>query len=141
MCTPSEFRKKALGYGDLAKTAVGPEQKLRFKALERSFTELANNEEWLANNHDKTVRAAEEQGELASALEEVDASLAEEEEQILRCLGAALIMQWKTLPRDLGQEISDNAGSMSELIKTPELRRQIARFLHKRKDEKENGEA
>ena len=59
MFTPGEFRKKALGYGDLVKTAVAPEQKLRFEALEQSFTQLANNEQWLADNHSKTIGAAE----------------------------------------------------------------------------------
>ena len=60
--------------------------------------------------------------------------LADEEEHILRCLGAALIMQWNTLPTKLRRELFDNAGSMGALLETPALRAQIARFLHKHKD-------
>ena len=59
--------------------------------------------------------------------------LAEEEERILRYLGAALIMQWNTLPTKLQRELFDNAGSMGELLETAALRGQIARFLHKHK--------
>ena len=36
-------------------------------------------------------------------------TLAEEEERILRCLGAAVIMQWNTLPTKLQKELFDNA--------------------------------
>jgi hypothetical protein len=102
--------------------------------LEQSFTQLANNEQWLADNHGKTIGAME-YAQLAG--EEDVVTLEKEEEHILRCLGAALIMQWNTLPRKLRRELFDNAGSMGELMKTSELRRQIARFLHKHKDDKE----
>ena len=55
-------------------------------------------------------------------------------EHILRCLGAALILKWNTLPTKLQKELFDNAGSMGELLDTATLRGQVARFLHKRKD-------
>jgi len=61
-------------------------------------------------------------------------TLAEEEEHVLRCLGAAVIMQWNALPRDLQKELFDSASSMGSLLLTEELRGQIARFLHKHKD-------
>jgi hypothetical protein len=35
---------------------------------------------------------------------------------VLRCLGAALIMQWNTLPQKLRRELFDNASSMGELL-------------------------
>ncbi|MGD0022995.1 MAG: hypothetical protein ABSC37_00010 [Xanthobacteraceae bacterium] len=60
-------------------------------------------------------------------------SLAKEEEHILRCLGAAVIMQWDDLPTDIRHELFDHAISMGELHHTAELKRQIARFLHKHK--------
>jgi hypothetical protein len=65
--------------------------------------------------------------------------LVEQEEHVLRCLGAALIMQWNMLPRKLQRELFDNASSMGELLDTAALRGQIARFLHKHKDEKTHG--
>jgi hypothetical protein len=65
------------------------------------------------------------------------AALAKEEEHVLRCLGAALILQWTTLPKKLRRELFDSAGSLGELLETVELRAKIARFLHKRNDDEE----
>ena len=60
--------------------------------------------------------------------------MAEQEERVLRCLGAALILQWSSLPPKLQRELFDTAGAMGELLDTSALRGQIARFLHKHKD-------
>jgi hypothetical protein len=46
-------------------------------------------------------------------------------------------MQWNTLPTKLRRELFDNAGSMGELLETGTLRGQIARFLHKHKNDEE----
>ncbi|WP_244433027.1 hypothetical protein [Bradyrhizobium japonicum] len=62
-------------------------------------------------------------------------ALATEEELVLRCLGAAIIMQWNALPTTLRREIFDAAGSVGKLLETAALRGQIARFLHKHKDD------
>jgi len=56
-------------------------------------------------------------------------SLAKEEEHILRCLGAAVIMQWDDLPTDIQCELFEHAISMGKLHHTAELKGQIARFL------------
>ena len=67
-------------------------------------------------------------------------SLAKEEEHILRCLGAAVIMQWDDLPMDIQRELFEHAISMGELHHTAELKGQIARFLHKHEgDDREPG--
>jgi hypothetical protein len=50
-------------------------------------------------------------------------------------LGAALIMQWNTLPTTLQREVFDTAGSAGKLLETAALRGQIARFLHKHKND------
>jgi hypothetical protein len=63
------------------------------------------------------------------------AALAKEEEHILRCLGAAVIMQWNDLPADIQRELFEHAISMGELRHTAELKGKIARFLHKHKDD------
>ena len=55
-------------------------------------------------------------------------SLAKEEEHILRCLGAAVIMQWDDLPTDIQRELFEHAISMGKLQHTAELKGQIARF-------------
>jgi hypothetical protein len=59
MFTASQYRKKAVEYGKLMSTANGPSERREFRALEQSFTVLADNAQWLADNHDKTVRRAE----------------------------------------------------------------------------------
>jgi hypothetical protein len=128
MLKSEQYRKKAAEYTELAKTTSCSADVHEFQKLEQSFTVLADNEQWLADNHEKTVHPSEHRqiGSMA---------LAAEEEHVLRCLGAALIMQWNTLPTKLQRELFDNAGSAGELLDTAALRGQIARFLHKHKDD------
>jgi hypothetical protein len=125
----AQYRAKANEYSELANTSTGSEQRRDFQKLQQRFAVLADNEEWLADNYQNTVHAEHDRS--------AGVTLASEEELILRYLGAALIMQWNTLPARLQRELFDNAGSMGELLKTSALRGQIARFLHKHK----NGEA
>jgi hypothetical protein len=126
MFTSEQYRTKADEYSELARAAANANEAREFAALEKSFSALADNEKWLADNHDHTLtRKTGGIGEVA---------LAVEEEYVLRCLGAALIMQWNTLPAKLKRELFDNASAMGELSDTSELRGQIARFLHKHKD-------
>ena len=68
-------------------------------------------------------------------------TLANEEEHVLRCLGAALILQWDTFPAKLQRELFDNAGSMGELLESPALTGQIARFLHRHKNDENTAAA
>jgi hypothetical protein len=72
-------------------------------------------------------------GALATALALADNR--DEEDHILRCLGAAVITRWNTIPTKLQKELFDNASSMGELLKTDVLKGQIARFLHKHKND------
>ena len=44
-------------------------------------------------------------------------------------------MQWNTIPTKLQRELFYTAGSVGDVLKSVELRAQIARFLHKQKDE------
>jgi hypothetical protein len=129
MFTPKQYRAKAAEYAELAETTNIPEESRKFRKREQSFTLLANNEEWLADNFEKTLHASNQDSEGDAA------TLAAIEEQILRCLGAAVIMQWNTIPKKLQRELFDNAGSMGDLLHTAALRGQIARFLHKHKDD------
>jgi hypothetical protein len=127
MFTPEQYREKAAEYSELAKQANAPNEVREFQKREQSLTMLADNEQWLADNHDNLAINLDklvpcpEPGEATSA----------EEEHILRCLGAALIMQWNTLPTELQRVLVDNAGSMGELSDSDTLRGQIARFLRK----------
>ena len=126
-----QYRARAAEYGDLSRGATAPSQVREYKKSSDSFASLPENEEWLADNFDKTLQ-------LPDGKQPTPAALAVEEEHVLRCLGASVIMQWNTLPTKLRRELFDTAGSMGELLATAELRGQIARFLHKHKD---NGSA
>jgi hypothetical protein len=44
-------------------------------------------------------------------------------------------MQWNTIPQNLQRELFDSAGSIGDLADIATLRGQIARFLHKHKDD------
>ena len=72
------------------------------------------------------------------ALERRFTALADEEDLMLRCLGAAVVMQWSTLPTKLQRELFDNATAVGELSETAARRGMIARFLHKRNDNTAN---
>ena len=59
MFTAEQYRAKAIEYSKLLGIANGPNEMREFERLERSFAELADNAQWLDDNHDKTVRAIE----------------------------------------------------------------------------------
>ena len=61
---------------------------------------------------------------------ETAASLAQDEEHILRCLGAAVVLRWDQLPTDIQRDLFDAAGAVGPLSDARELRSRIARFLH-----------
>ena len=128
MFTSQQFRANAAEYGKLVEGTDEPVSSREFQRLERNFTELANNEDWVANNFGKIVQPPNKTlGD--------NSALADEEEHILRCLGAAVIMQWNTIPTKLQRELFDNASSVGELLQANELKGQIARFLHQHKDD------
>ena len=129
MFTANQFRAKAAEYAELLKNTDNPSEIKEFQRLKQRFSQLANNEDWLAANFDKIIHS-QEGGKSAD-----QRTVAEIEEHILRCLGAALIMQWNTIPTKLQRELFDTAGSLGDLLKTAALRGQIARFLHDHKDD------
>ncbi len=137
MFTAEEFRAKAAEYAELLRHTEDPNEVRDLNRLKESFTLLAQNEEWLAHNFDKIVHSQDIVRQPEAAEKPVDRrTVAEIEEHILRCLGAAVIMQWKTIPTKLQRELFDTAGSLGDVLKTAALRGQIARFLHKQKSGK-----
>jgi hypothetical protein len=61
---------------------------------------------------------------------DMQASVAEEEEKILKCPGAAVTMRWDTLPTKLQRELFEHADGIGDLSQTASLREPIAQFLH-----------
>ena len=114
----------------------GPAGFLHERDLAR--TTLADNASWRASNTvgwranhppDGTPKGADALA-IAVALADND-----EEDHILRCLGAAVSTRWNTIPTKLQKELFDKASSMGKLLQTDRLKGQIARFLHKHKDD------
>ncbi len=127
MSKSEQYRAKAADYEQLGKQTDAASEILELKVLERSYTMMAENEELLQSNSDKNVQTA--------PVDRSDDELATEEERILRYLGAAVIVQWNTIPTKLQRELFDTAGAMGDLLQTDTLRGQIARFLHQHKDD------
>jgi len=128
LANSSSIARKQPNMAYSAKSSADADEGRKYQDLEDRFVELANNERGLAEAYHDSVHI----DELDRTRGEV---LAAEEEQVLRCLGAAVIMQWNTLPTSLQREIFDTAGSVGKLWETAALRGQIARFLHKHNNE------
>ncbi len=128
MFRSQQYRAKAAEYGELVKRSAGSDEGRHFRKLQERLVLRADNEQALADDYDEAVQVAEQDRSYGAAL-------AAEEEHVLRCLGAAIIMQWNSLPTTLQREIFDTAGSVGQLLETAELRGQIARFLHKHKND------
>jgi hypothetical protein len=132
MFKSQQYRAKATEWAGLVKSSADAEESRKFQDLEDRFVSLANNEHVLADAYHDAVHIDEQDRTRGAAL-------ATEEEQVLRCLGAAVIMQWNTFTTSQQREIFDTAGSMGKLLETAALRGQIARFLHKHKNEAGHG--
>src|SRR6185312_9764829 len=130
MFKADQFRAKASEYAAQIDNTDVPSEIRDLRQLAQSFLTQAKNEDWLASNLDKIVRSQDSQAADSTGETFNGRTASEIEEHILRCLGAAVMLQWATIPRKLQRELFDTAGSMGELLRTPELRGQIARFLH-----------
>lgn len=122
------------GGRDRTRGGVAPIVARRDQSSLESFSHLAQNEDWLAANFDKIIRSQDLHPKDAGKPAD-NWTAAEIDEHILRCLGAALIMQWNMIPTKLQRELFDTAGPLGDLLKTATLRGQIARFLHDHKDD------
>jgi hypothetical protein len=87
MFTAQQYRAKAAEFrAFLTNTSRSPNETREFRDLEKTYTTLAENEEWMAVHLNRTA-------------------LAEEEEQILKCLGGAVLMRWNTVPTKLQRDL------------------------------------
>ena len=82
MFPAEQYRVKAAEYAALLRNmSCSPNETSEFRNLEQTYTTLAENEEWMAINIDKTIRRKKDCDNRTS--------LDEEEEQILRSVGTA----------------------------------------------------
>jgi hypothetical protein len=128
MFKSQQYRAEAVACGEMAEGADSPDERRKLREQQDRLVALAENEQGLADSFATAVHDGDEARSRGAAL-------AAEEEHILRCLGAAVIMQWNALPTPLRREIFDTAGSVGKLLETEALRAQIARFLHKHKND------
>jgi hypothetical protein len=122
MFTAAQYRAKAAEYASYVRTAQSPSEVREFQNLERVYRSLAENAEWMASSFEKTMPA------MVHDLNEGTA-LAEEEDQMLGCLGAAVMMRWDTLPTKIQRELFECATSIGDLRQTAPIEGQLARFL------------
>jgi len=136
MFTAEQFCAKAAESAELLKHTDVPGEIRELQRSKQSFSALAHNEDWLADNFDKMIRSRDINPQDQVVGKRLDRKpVAEIEEHILRCLGAAVIMQWNTIPTKLQRELFDTAGALGDVLQTVTLRGKIARFLHDHKDE------
>ena len=137
MFTAEEFRVKAAEYAELIKRTHSSNEIRDLNRLKESFTRLAENEDWLEHNFDKIIHSQDIVPQPGVDEKPVDRRTAAEiEEHVLRCLGAAVVMQWNAIPTRLQRDLFDTAGSLGDVLKTAALRGHIARFLHQQNDGK-----
>jgi len=128
MFSSKRYRVKAAGYGERGRASDVTSEILEYRGLARRLAEWADNEE-SAENRSKQRPSRQGGGDQP-------ADQVAEEERILLCLGAAVIVDWDNLPKQVQSELSALAATMRERLQTTALRAQIARFLRERKDDR-----
>jgi hypothetical protein len=136
MFKAKHFRAKRAESAELMKNTDAPSEVRKLEQSMKSFDLLAQNEDWLADNFDKMIHSQDVPYKDDAEKKPFDSkTVAKVEEHILRCLGAAVMMHWSSIPTKLQRELFDTAGSMGDVLQTATLRGQVARFLHSHKDE------
>lgn len=135
MFTIEQYRSKARVYEMLLQTVCSPTEAAEYRDLQQSYTTLADNLAWLAANPGKTVAAEpnadhRKRKENPAAQPEPDI----EQENILRCLGAAVILNWNTIPTKLQRALFEVAATIQGTEPAP-LRGVLAQFLHDHKND------
>jgi hypothetical protein len=126
MSTAKQYRAKAAEFAELLKTASSPAETREFRKLEQSYLTLAENEDWMVANLEKTDGPGADENGYG------DAILAQQGKHPLARPGADVATQSAAIPTEM-QQLFDDAGSRGGLLQTATLRGQIARFLHKHK--------
>ena len=120
MFTAEQFRAKAAECAETLKNSVVPSEIREFQRARQSFSLLAQNKDWLAENFDKLIRVQDMLPQDDIVERNVDRrAVAETKEHILQCLEADLIMKWNTIPTALQQELFDPDGSPATCPKRP----------------------
>jgi len=133
MFTAEQYRAKAAEYDGLLGAAKSPAEAAEYRHLKQSYASLAENLDWLTANASKTVEP-DASGSPRRMHPSHHASYAEQE-NILRCLGAAVILQWNTIPTKLQRALFEAASSIQDSEHTAPLKDVLAQFLHDHKND------
>jgi hypothetical protein len=131
MFTAQQYRAEAAKYAGLLAAAQSPAEIAEYRGLEQSYTLHADNLDWLEANAGKTMRT-EVRDPPRRKRRDHDGAYAEQE-NILRCLGAALILTWNTIPTKLQRAIFEAASSIQDNDQAVSLKNALAKFLHDHK--------
>jgi hypothetical protein len=111
-----------------AKTASSPSEICEFRNLEQSYVTLAENDEWMADNLDKTNSSGTNENFYS------DIILARQEKNALGRLGADDVTPFTEFSIKM-QQLFDDAGSKGGLLQTAALRGQFSRLLRRHKED------
>jgi hypothetical protein len=130
MFTAQQYRTEAARYDGFLAAAQSPAEAAEYRGLKQSYTLHADNLDWLAANGGKTV-ISEPHDPPFRRRRDPDTADADQE-NILRCLGAAVILNWNTIPAKLQRALFEAASSSGRVAS---LKQAIAQFLHDHKDD------
>jgi len=132
MFTAEQYRAKADEYAALLEAAHSPAEATEYRDLRQSYASLAENLDWLTANAAKTVSPPDPDASGTTRHEKFP-----EQENILRCLGAAVIMHWNTIPTKLQRALFEAASSVQDIDQAAPLKEVLAQFLHDHKNDRQ----
>jgi hypothetical protein len=130
MFAADQYRPGAIEYQKPLNSPAPPSNGQEFPNLRRAHKTPAAPE-------DLRPAGTEEMASRRRKYRDKHSDVAEEKDNILKCLGAALIMRWNTLPTKLQRELFDHADGIGDTYQAASLRGPIARFLHDHKDDEQ----
>lgn len=114
MHTVEQYRAEARVYEILLMTGCSPSEITEYRGLQQRYTSRA----------DDLVERRKREGEHT------------EQENVLRCLGAAVILNWNTIPTKLQRALFEAASTIQGTQAAP-LRDVLAQFLHDHKNDEQ----
>ena len=133
MFTAQQYRAEAARYDGFLAAAQSPAEAAEFRGLKQSYALHADNLDWVAANAGRTV-ISDPHDPPFRRRRDPDAAHTEQE-NILRCLGAAVILNWNTIPTKLQRALFEAASTVQDSERTAPLKDALARFLHDHKDD------
>jgi hypothetical protein len=125
MSTAEQYRAKAAEIAELLKTASAPAEIRKLRDLAQSYVTLAENDEWLAGNLEKTNSPSADDNWYADIIDPPH------DKNLPGSPGAEPDLDF---PIKI-QRLFDDAGCQGGMLQTATLRGQFARFLQKHKDD------